>query len=96
METLGIKQESSYLLTDQRGFLIVNAEDTQRVMQLCMPWTDVCTMSVQKIMADGETNEAARVAFTVIADSQTFTTIAQNAYSKLVNTKRPPSFPLKR
>ncbi|MEC8052980.1 MAG: DUF3303 family protein [Myxococcota bacterium] len=79
METFGIRQESSYLLTDDSGFFIVEAEDTHRVMQLCLPWTDVCNMSVQKIMTDGETQEAARVAFTMIRDSQKFDIIAQNA-----------------
>ena len=79
METFGIRQESSYLLTDDSGFFIVEAEDIHRVMQLCLPWTGVCTMSVQKIMTDGESQEAARVAFTMVRDSQTFNTIAQNA-----------------
>ena len=37
METLGIRQESSYLLTDDSGFFIVEASDTNRVMQLCLP-----------------------------------------------------------
>ena len=78
MATLGIRQESSYLLTDDSDFFIVEAENTNRVMQLCLPWTDVCNMSVQKIMTDGESQEAARVAFTMIRDSQKFNTIAQN------------------
>ena len=64
---------------DGSGFFIVEAEDAHRVMQLCLPWTGVCNMSVQKIMTDGETQEAARVAFTMIRDSQKFDIIAQNA-----------------
>ena len=64
---------------DGSGFFIVEAEDTHRVMQLCLPWTDMCNMSVQRIMTDGETQEAARVAFTMIRDSQKFDIIAQNA-----------------
>ena len=79
MTTLGIRQESSYLLTDDSGFFIVEAEDTHRVMQLCLPWTDVCNMSVQKITTAGESQEAARVAFAMIRDTQKFNTIAQNA-----------------
>ena len=79
MGAFGVRQEASYLLTDQSGFLIVEAEDTQRVMQLCLPWTDVYNMSVQKLMTSGETQETARVAFAMIADSQMFTALAQNA-----------------
>ena len=68
METLG-SDKSSYLLTDDSGFFIVEASDNQRVMRSACPGL-MCVICRCKIMTDGETQEAARLAFAMIRDTQ--------------------------